>query len=246
MSLLATILLSGTSVLVGITNSWRMTVYLRKWESGTAPRTDVVIRWPNYSYLVVQCDQDIARHLFFAPEQIDYALNRPNGFIFMSLLGTLFLMTSVIALANAKIQLQLAWAGSYILLNVAHWLAAALPRKLNWDFSALTFEERGMEGGPQSPTYTEALWKVILFTKSADWARRGKAVPEGPVWDEWLIEAEKVAESQHCHRGTLENSKWVSKEVESIIYEAPKDWNPKEAWERIRAEYLVQNEGQRV
>jgi hypothetical protein len=81
-----------------------------------------------YSYLVLKCNESLAHQLLFAPDAIAYKLQHSGHFIPVSLLGTLILMISVIALANAKIQLQIAWAASYVILNIGHWMAAALPR----------------------------------------------------------------------------------------------------------------------
>jgi hypothetical protein len=80
------------------------------------------------SYLVLKCNESLANQLLFAPDAIAYKLQHSGHFIPVSLLGTLILMISVIALANAKIQLQIAWAASYVILNIGHWMAAALPR----------------------------------------------------------------------------------------------------------------------
>ena len=81
-----------------------------------------------HSYLVLKCNESLAHQLLFAPDAIAYKLQHSGHFIPVSLLGTLVLMISVIALANAKIQLQIAWAVSYVILNIGHWMAAALPR----------------------------------------------------------------------------------------------------------------------
>lgn len=106
MSMLATLLLSTVSVFVGLAN--RLQLRLPKRSDRNSLRTDVVIRWPNASFLVVRCLEDVASELFFSPQSVDYTLQWTNGFIFLSLLGTLFLMTSVVALVNAKLQLQVA------------------------------------------------------------------------------------------------------------------------------------------
>lgn len=77
---------------------------------------------------MLKCNESLAHQLLFAPDAIAYKLQHSGHFIPVSLLGTLILMISVIALANAKIQLQIAWAVSYVILNIGHWMAAALPR----------------------------------------------------------------------------------------------------------------------
>lgn len=206
MSLLTTLLLSVVSVFVGITNRWSLR--LPKRPPRTPPQGDVVIRWPNASFLVIRCTEDIARELFFSPESVDYYLDWTNGFIFLSLLGTLFLMISMVALANAKIQLPIAWAGCYIVLNIAHWVAAALPRKLNWDFSTYILQEQSIDGGPFNRTFTDALWKAILLTQSVRWVKATSAAPKTEAWEERLHEAEHVAKQSSCQVGPLQNPMW--------------------------------------
>ena len=88
---------------------------------------DLILITP-HSYLVLKCNESLAHQLLFAPDAIAYKLQHSGHFIPVSLLGTLILMISVIALANAKIQLQIACAASYVILNIGHWMAAALPR----------------------------------------------------------------------------------------------------------------------
>jgi len=59
----------------------------------------------------------------------------------ISLVGTLMLMLGVIVLANAKLPLKFCWTGAYLLLNAAHWAAAALPQRMHWDLSAFQVQE---------------------------------------------------------------------------------------------------------
>jgi hypothetical protein len=191
MSMIATILLSLLSTLVGVSNKWNLRLPRRP--QTDAPPGDVVIRYPNGSYLIVQCDEDVARELYFAPEEIDYTITSPTYYRLLSLFGTLMLMLGVIALANAKLQLQMVWAGAYILINIAHWVVAAVPQKMHWDLSCYDVREQGVEGGPSNPSFTEALWKAILITKSQSWVKNGKAAPETEVWDAWLDKAEEQA-----------------------------------------------------
>lgn len=233
MSLLATILLSGVSVFAGITNRWQLT--LPKAPGRYVPPGDTIIRWPNGSYLIVRCSEQVARELFFRPESIDYTLQWANGFILLSLVGTLFLMVSVVALANAKIELQIAWAVSYIALNIAHWIAAALPRGLNWDFSAYQIKEQSIAGGPQNKNFTEALWKAILVTKDIRWVRLSKAAPQTAAWDEWLVEAETEAQLCGFHEGALVEPIWTEKSdgTTGRVWECPAGWDPTAAFARI-------------
>ena len=238
MSLLATLLLSTVSVFVGITNRWMLRLPARP--TRIPPPDDIVIRWPNASFLIVRCSEDIARELFFSPETVAYTLQKDNSFIFLSLLGTLFLMISVVALANAKIQLQIAWAGSYILLNIAHWVAAALPRRFNWDFSAYEMEEQSIEGGPHNQWNEEALWKAILLTKDTRWVKATKAAPQTVAYDMWLAEAQHLCHTAEHRVARLIEPMWNSKDGTGLIWEVPRVWNPREELRRIEAEYQAQ------
>lgn len=114
----------------------------------------------------------------------------------LSLMGTLMLMLGIVALANAKLWLQVAWAGAYIIANIAHWIAAALPPRTHWDLSCYEVKEEMLEGGPFNENFTEALWKAILLSQSIKWVRPGGAAPLTKVWNDWLEDARVKA--QEC------------------------------------------------
>ena len=194
-----------------------------------------MIYWPNGSFLVVKCSEETARELFFGLENIDYTLNWPGAFMFLSLCGTIFLMVSVIALANATVQLQLAWAAAYVSLNIGHWVAAALPRKYNWDFSAFEIKEQSIDTvGPNNSNYTEALYNLVLLTKSTRWIKVAGLAPDTDIWDEWLRDAEKISKTVGSHEGPLINSIWGGDDPsKGTVWDYPANWKPKEHWDRI-------------
>jgi hypothetical protein len=230
MSLTATLLLSVLSTLVGITSHWQFNLH----RSIVSPTPgDTVIYWPNGSFLVVKCEEELARKLFWAPERINYTMKGTNGFMALSLIGTIFLMISVIALANAKIELQIAWAAAYVLINIGHWIAAALPRRYSWDFSAFEIKEQGIAGGPDNQSFREALWKAILVTKSVRWTRTAGIAPQSEVWDLWLQEAEEKSHEMAWDIGPLIDPIWGGEHPNSgVIWEAP-SWSAKAAWNAI-------------
>jgi len=234
MSFLAGVLLSGLSTVVGISNKW--TLELSSRPPGVAPPGDVVIRYPNGSYLIVKCDEDVARELYFAPEEINYNIKSQLLYRMLSLLGTIMLMLGVIALANAKLQLQFAWAGAYIIINIAHWIAAALPQRLHWDLSCYEVVEQGIKGGPENSNFTEALFKAIIFTKSTQWVKNGGAAPRTEVWDDWLIDAEEQAKLYHHHIGELQDPIWPPLDpTKAAIFDCPDKnvWEPKTEWAKL-------------
>jgi len=201
MSLVATFLLSFLSTLIGLGNKWELMLPTRRAKNGKVPRGDVVIRYPKGSFLIVRCAEDVARELYFAPEAINYLLQHGPAYRILSLVGTVMLMGGVICLANAQIELQIAWAASYMLLGSSYWIVAALPGKLHWDYSCYTVENEclsdskiNVKGFPsENVTFTQALWKAIVVSKRIDWIRISNACPDTPAWRKWLEEAEACA-----------------------------------------------------
>lgn len=244
MSLIATLLLSGLSTLIGISNKWELQLPRRPPSTAVPTPGDVVIRYPNGSFLIVKCDEEIARELYFAPEEIVYSIQNETIYRMISLVGTLMLMLGVIFLANAKLQLQFCWGAAYIILNAAHWVAAALPQRLHWDLSCYVLEEQGVEGGPNNTAFTDALFKAILFTGSKDWVRIGKnAAPATETWDRWLREAEFEAQlmQRRCkQKERIKDQLWPKRDANAYgtVWEMPdpKIWNPRDAWQKLDKE----------
>jgi hypothetical protein len=200
MSIIATILLSLLSSLIGLGNKWKLQLPVRK-KKGTVPEGDVVIRYPKGSFLIVRCSEEVARELYFAPESIHYMLTHGTVYRLISLVGTMMLMGGVICLANAQIELQIAWAGSYMLLGSGYWVVAALPNKMHWDCSCykvisecLADSKTKKKGCPsENETFTQALWKAIVVTKNIDWVTKSNACPDTRAWRSWLNKAQEVA-----------------------------------------------------
>lgn len=232
MSFLATLLLSFLSTLTGIANKWNLKLPSRV--PHDAPRGDTVIRYPNGSYLIVRCHEEIARELYFAPEEIKYQISNPATYRVISLFGTIILMLGIIALANAKLQLQIAWAIAYVFINAAHWVVAALPQRLHWDLSCYEISEQSVEGGPHAKNFTEALWKAILLTQDTRWVKNGNAAPQTHVWDEWLIEAGEQAKLRGHVIGELKEPIFGKPPpTKGVIWTVPPGWDAKTAWNRI-------------
>nr|OQO05992.1 hypothetical protein B0A51_18213 [Rachicladosporium sp. CCFEE 5018] len=239
MSLLATILLSLLSTLVGFSNKW--TLQLPKRPHGSEKEDgDVVIHYPNGSYLIVKCEEEVARELFFAPEEINYRISSATIYRLISLLGTLMLMLGIVFLANAKLQLQFCWAGAYIILNAAHWAAAAVPQRLHWDLSCYEVLEHSVEEGPKNENFTEALWKAIVFTQSTAWVQLGKrAAPQTEVWDKWLVEAVKEAKSLEAREVEAPKNNNTLWPYSGFMYPVPDrrregSWQPRHAFRNIQ------------
>lgn len=232
MSIVATVLLSLLTSLIGYGNKWKLELPKRKAKGGKVPPGHVVIRYPKGSFLVVRCEEDVARELYFAPETIRYALEHGFAYRILSLIGTMMLMGGVICLANSQIELQIAWAGAYMLLGTSYWIVAALPAKVHWDTSAYTVENECLadssmneKGYPShNDTFTQALWKTIVLAKGTDWVRKSDACPDTPAWNEWLQLAKDHAGSvgRAAKQEIGRNGKTV------VTWEVP-DWNPQTA-----------------
>lgn len=206
------------------------TLQLPQRRQGHAPPGDVVIRYPNGSFLVVKCDENVARELYFAPEEIDYWVKSAVVYRLLSLVGTIMLMLGVIALANSKLQLQIAWAGAFVIINIAHWVAAALPHSMHWDLSCYEVKEQGVEGGPGNKTFTVALWKAIAVTKSVQWVKLGDAAPTTQTWADWLVDAEERSKQGEYITGQIEDPLWPgTNSKEAKIWQVP-EWDPQKWW----------------
>ncbi|KAL9042674.1 MAG: hypothetical protein Q9214_003710 [Letrouitia sp. 1 TL-2023] len=188
-ALLATLLLSSLSTLIGFSNRWRLRLQQRT-SSRAVPRSDIVIKYPNGSFLVVRCEEDVARELYWHPEECEYVV-AARTYRIISLLGTLVLMFGVICLGNAQLELQVGFAASYIILNAAYWVVAALPAQWHWDLSYYEVRRMKVEGGENNENFTSALWTAIAITGTTKWVTIGNIAPVSSEWKNWMREAEQ-------------------------------------------------------
>jgi len=207
-ALLAVILLSSLSTLIGLGSKWSLELAKRT-AIRKVPKSDVVVVYPNGSILVIKCSEFIARALFFAPETCIYLLNTKN-YRLLALLATLILMFGVIALGNASLRLQVSFGVSYLLLNAGYWFAAALPEKRHWDIKSLRVtrypELSSNKEGEEN--YTRVLWKAIAITGTTNWVKLdGQIVPVTDAWGEWLNKAGSALKPPNPN-GTIEIPDW--------------------------------------
>lgn len=190
MALLATILLSFLTTLVGIGSSWELKLPQRT-ATRPVPASDVVIRFQHAAFLIVKCDEKIARELYWHLEECHYNVS-PMTYRILCLVGTLMLMFGVIFLGNATLTLQICFAAAYLILNAAYWTVAALPQQWNWDLSCFNVETIPYNNGEKCKNYTQALWKAIAITQTSEWVKHGIA-PDSPAWRQWLKVAGDMA-----------------------------------------------------
>ncbi|KAL9583550.1 MAG: hypothetical protein Q9212_002641 [Teloschistes hypoglaucus] len=194
-ALVAILALSFLSTIIGIGNRWFLKLKKRT-QKRKVPPSDVVVCYPNGALIIVKCTEEIARELYWHPEECDYMVG-PSIYRILSLSGTLILMFGVICLGNATLELQLGFAASYIILNAAYWVAAALPARWNWDLSNYKIDRIPIhdDDGELNETFTSVLFKAISITQTSQWARIGDIAPKSKGWKDWLREAETIAKS---------------------------------------------------
>lgn len=235
MAIIAVLLLSLLSTLVGVGNKWKLRLHKRavKDKAKPVPDGDVVIRYPRGNFLIVQCTEEVARELYFAPEAIEYMITNPSFYRMISLVGTMMIMFGVVSLANAQIQLQLAFGACFIFLNAAYWLVAALPSKVHWDTSCYSISKQRFSHSEDvhaktltdlNETYTKALWKAIIATKHVNWVKHSNATPNSKAWDQWL-------------RMALEKAKTAPSYMDGDVkvWEVP-DWDPQRCLSELLAD----------
>ena len=190
-ALLATILLSFLSTLIGLGNRWHLNLMRRK-QNRRVPKDNIIIKYPNGAFLVVKCDENIARELYWHPEECEYVWG-DTTYRIISLIGTITLMAGVICLGNSTLPLQIAFAASYMILNAAYWVVAALPPQWHWDLSCYKVKKEDY-GGEAHDSFTRALWKAIAITQSVEWVKIGQVAPVSEAWKMWVDTAGDVVE----------------------------------------------------
>lgn len=224
-AMLTTILLSLLSSMIGVGSRWSLELMQRK-ASRRVPRDNVVIKYPNGAFLVVKCDENIARELYWHPEECIYAFG-DTTYRIISLFGTVTLMFGVICLGNSTLFLQVGFAASYMILNAAYWAVAALPQQWHWDLSCYEVTKEVYEGGEIQSSFTMALWKAIAITESVEWVKNGQVAPISEAWKRWVDMAGDVVDKQKEKR-QLESAGSDKEEDQDSIRSLP-PWDPEQA-----------------
>ena len=193
-ALTTTILLSLLSTMIGIGSRWNLTL-MRRRATRLVPRDNIIINYPHGAFLVVKCDENIARELYWHPEECNYQFG-DTTYRLISLVGTLTLMFGVICLGNSTLDLQIAFAASYMILNIAYWIVAAVPQQWHWDLSCYDVQQEEYEGGEKHASFTQALWKAIAITQSVDWVKNGQIAPVSEAWNKWVDKAGEIVERE--------------------------------------------------
>lgn len=223
--------MSIVSSIVGYASLWQP-VLMKRTPNSKVPPGDVILRTREGAFLLIRCNEDVARELYFGTEECKYSVQTQLYRILVGL-GTFLLMISVVLLGNCDFNMQAAIASAYIILNGAFWAISLLDRDKFWDLDAyqvndITFDdakaahleqEKSRTGAPQTnedrPSFTRTMWYAIRETKKIGWVKRGGAAPETPQWDKWLKEAEKQALANNRAWQAVEMRERIVGEVES-------------------------------
>ena len=187
-AIFALLLLGLVSILAhaGLFHSVELVAYKKK--RAVLPKSEVVVVYPNGTFQMISCDEEIARKLFVETETCVYKVNNDNIYRLIATVATITLMIGVICLSNASQELQFLFACTLVTLNAAHWAVAALPEQMHWDLRSFRVEEINRWA---TERYSQTLWTVIASTGSTRWMRSAKVAPDTPAWDDWLDEAQR-------------------------------------------------------
>jgi len=193
--------MSIASTLTGFAFWWHPKL-ARRPGTTAVPKGDLVIMTRGGGFIVVHCDEEIARELYTGRDQVTYYISDRASKVLVGL-GTLFLMVAVVLLGNCNWTMQAAIGVTYLVLNGLYWMVALLPEKLSWHTAAYkvvendklpyhminAHEDAEINGQWQPPSYTRTLWYAIHRSKGSKWLASGSAMPETDAWKEWTKQA---------------------------------------------------------
>ncbi|EKD20369.1 hypothetical protein MBM_01051 [Drepanopeziza brunnea f. sp. 'multigermtubi' MB_m1] len=194
--------ISMVSSIVGYASWWQPVLMKRSFKS-RVPDGDVVIRTREGAFLLVRCNEDVARELYTGTEECQYHVGTRMYRMYVGF-GTFLLMASVVLMGNCEFAMQAAIGLSYIILNGLFWAASLIPDDVFWDLSNyeckdITPPDAQEADRPQDdtlegrPSFTRTVWYAIRETKKIGWITRGGVAPKTDQWDAWLREAERNA-----------------------------------------------------
>jgi hypothetical protein len=197
------ITISLASSIVGYASMWSPQL-MKRTATSDVPQGDVVIRTREGAFIVVKCDENVARELYTGTEECVYTVQNVREYRTFVGIGTFLLMVSVVLLGNCNFPQQLAIGVSYIVLNGLFWGAALIKKEKFWNLTLYEFDDITPEDGmdahletvPDStdpehlPSFTRTMWYAIRETEEIGWVKKSGAAPVTEEWDAWLKEAE--------------------------------------------------------
>ena len=133
-ALIATVLLSMTSTIVGLASRWKLIFQEEnppKDRETVIPDGDVVVYYPGPgAFRVIRCNEVVSR-LYFQAEECEYSLN-DNQYRVLAMTGSVTLIFGLICLSNAHVILQIGFGAAYIILNALYWASSAYHERHHW------------------------------------------------------------------------------------------------------------------
>lgn len=192
--ILATIMKDGTACLALITislsssivgyASWWSPILKRRPFQGYVPDGDLAIRTREGAFIIVKCNENVARELYTGTEECHYYVG-PKLYRILVGFGIFLLMISVVLLGNCDFPMQAAIGGSYMVLNGALWLISLLHKDWFWDLGLYVVRDvtpsdalhadvtlTGIGGDrdrEKVASFTRTLWYAIRETKEVGW-----------------------------------------------------------------------------
>jgi hypothetical protein len=204
--------ISLASSIVGYASLWSPQL-MKRTATSDVPQGDVVIRTREGAFIVVKCDENVARELYTGTEECVYTVQNIREYRALVGIGTFLLMVSVVLLGNCNFPQQLAIGASYIVLNGLFWAAALIPKEKFWNLTLYEFDDitpedakhAHLETIPNSadpehlPSFTRTMWYAIRETEEIGWVKKSGAAPVTEEWDAWLKEAEVSVRMRDRH-----------------------------------------------
>lgn len=199
---MALIAISLVSTIVGYASLWSPQL-MKRTSGAVVPEGDVVIRTREGAFIVVKCDENVARELYTGTEECTYLVHSVRAYRMLIGIATFILMVAVVLLGNCNFNLQAAIGSAYIVLNGLYWAASLVPKREFWDLSLYEREDitpddcrdadRAQEGGRPDdfPSFTRTMWYAIRVTGEVGWVRTSRAAPRTEEWRRWLRAAEE-------------------------------------------------------
>ena len=186
-ALIGIILMSFASSALGYASYWQRTLPRRNTPRLAMP-SDIVLctRWG--AFVCIRCGDQVARMLYWQPEECQYSSSNQAARLSGGVLGGLMVLVAVVLFANCSSwAMQAAIGTSYAILNVAYWIVTVIPEAWSWDLRC--FDVKELQEIERHRTFTAAVFAVIKFTRSVDWVRENQLLPKLDAWQTWLVEA---------------------------------------------------------
>lgn len=242
---IAIFIISLQASLVGYASWWRPTLMVRPPHQGPVPAADMMIRTREASFILIKCNDDVARELYTGAEECEYYVG-PTWYRFLMALGTMLLMVGVVLLGNTKFNAQAIISASYILLNGAYWLLGMVPQKYFWDMSRYKWREvdvpdardadkhtEHLSGVEAYPSFTRTLWYAIRETGGQiGWVERSGSAPDTPGWRRWLQEASENAKRGNRSWSAVQRKDEIMKEAAAAGPSSPGETHVEDAEQR--------------